>query len=184
MLDLQQDCIRHFEDRLQVALGKVEWLLTERDSLRCLLARSFQEGQSAAADRQHRELVKMLVGEGWDPDTDKRQFERARAQVLTYIKSVCGKDTLKQQQLCKALYHRYIDPENVTPQSKAAKRAEKVTIVDAAIVAGVRDLLQRLKERSSGGRYTHDDRVLHNALTTAAGWKAGARHCLVSSVIN
>jgi hypothetical protein len=100
VLDLQQQCIEHFQDKLDVALGKVEWLLTERDSLRVLLARSFQEGQSEAADSQHREMVKMLVGEGWDPDTDKRQFERARAQVLAYVKSICGKDTLKQQQLC------------------------------------------------------------------------------------
>ena len=115
----------------------------------------------------------MLIGEGWDPNTDERQFQRARAQVLTYVKSVCGKDTLTQQQLHKALYQRYIEPE-APPKKYSKKHSEKVSIVDAAIVAGISDLLQRLKARNSG-RYTHEDRVLHNALqvTTAAGWKAG-----------
>ena len=93
--------------------------------------------------------------------------------MLAYVNSACGKDTLKQQQLCKleALYQRYLDPE--IPQAKSALRpSEKISIVDAAIVAGVRDMLQKLKARHIG-QYSHHDRILHNALTTAAGWKAG-----------
>ena len=63
-LDLQQECIEFFEENLGKMHSETEWLLAENDSLRVVLARSFQEGHDDEGEKERREVVKMLIGEG------------------------------------------------------------------------------------------------------------------------
>ena len=46
VLDLQQECIEHFEATIEKMHSSAEWLRAETDSLRVLLAKSFQEGHA------------------------------------------------------------------------------------------------------------------------------------------
>ena len=64
VLDLQQECIEFFEENLETMHSKAEWLLAENGSLRVVLARSFQEGHDDEGEKERREVVKMLIGEG------------------------------------------------------------------------------------------------------------------------
>lgn len=171
MLNLQERCIGHLESSLDAALVKIGILLQERDSLKVLLGEKYQVGQDVNADDRRRQMVKTLVGEGWDLQKEEQNFQKSKSQLLAYVRALCGADTMKQQQLCEALYHRYSTLED-TQAAKKSKADKKLSLAHAGVVAGIQDLFKRLSGRN-GGRYKHNDRVLHNAMATAAVWKAG-----------
>lgn len=75
--------------------------------MRALLAERYQEGQDPAADKQRHAVIKELIGDGWDINHEEEKFKYARKQMIGCIKSLCGNDFLKQQQLSEALYLRY-----------------------------------------------------------------------------
>lgn len=70
------------------------------------------------------------------------------------------------------------------PPEPAPEKGERISLAEAAIIAGVKDVLHQvlsrrnLKEdhRSKGGRLKHDDRVVHSVLSTAVAFKAGKCH--------
>ena len=137
VIDLQSRCIDKLEESLDAALTKVGVLFEERDSMRLLLANRYQIGQNQQADRKRSEMVKMLVGEGWDLASEESAFKKGRAQLIACVKGICGKDTLKQKQLCEALYARYAAKDSQEAAKKKAKAEEKLTLAHAAIVAGL-----------------------------------------------
>ena len=76
VIDLQSRCIDKLEESLDAALTKVGVLFEERDSMRLLLANRYQIGQNQQADRKRSEMVKMLVGEGWDLASEESAFKK------------------------------------------------------------------------------------------------------------
>ena len=88
-------------------LMKMDKILEERDSFRALLLTQYQEGQNDLGDISRRQVVKSLIGDGWDMGRNEEDFNYARKKTLACIKGVCGTDLLKQQQLAEAMYLRY-----------------------------------------------------------------------------
>lgn len=107
VLDLQEQCIDFFSASLDSMLMKMDKILEERDSFRALLLTQYQEGQNDLGDISRRQVVKSLIGDGWDMGRNEEDFNYARKKTLACIKGVCGTDLLKQQQLAEAMYLRY-----------------------------------------------------------------------------
>ena len=107
VLDLQEQCIDFFSASLDSMLMKMDKILEERDSFRALLLTQYQEGQNDLGDISRRQVVKSLIGDGWDMVRNEEDFNYARKKTLACIKGVCGTDLLKQQQLAEAMYLRY-----------------------------------------------------------------------------
>jgi hypothetical protein len=135
VIDLQAECIEKFEQSLDASLSKLGILFEERASMRLLLAEKYQIGQSEHADQRRSEMVKVLVGEGWDLKREESAFKKGRAELVACVKGICGKDTLKQKQICEALYRRYAAQDD-KGAAKKSKAEEKLTVAHAAIVAG------------------------------------------------
>ena len=107
VLDLQEQCIDFFSASLDSMLMKMDKILEERDSFRALLLTQYQEGQNDLGDISRRQVVKSLIGDGWDMGRNEEDFNYARKKTLACIKGVCETDLLKQQQLAEAMYLRY-----------------------------------------------------------------------------
>ena len=58
---------------------------------------------------------------------------------------------------------------------KDFKKQEKLTVVQAAIVDGILDLLKRFK-LAHNGRYNHEEAIAHQVLLRAATWKCGDKN--------
>ena len=103
--------------------------------------------------RERDELVKEMLGEGYD--LSSRKFRRHRAQVLVAVKGIAGLDHVKQFQLANALYQRY-DANSSLLDSQTRD----------AIIDGIRELLRQLRARNRG-RFPTMDRITQETLLTA-----------------